>query len=306
MTIFNEQGKLLIFEDFQTDLRLKKYQRKKTRMGDQKGTWLAKGEESASEDSGGYEDDVSDEASNNDFSFSNFRQGSITINSAGHIVVRDVGSKKPKSLWARILDFVAGPPPPELIPELTIEQFFLGVKESTNPIVIVQQRAQGYEEALKNALASGQQALFESLSQNLAAVRAESHLLSLGVCKCLTEEKLVEFVKRSHKGLRLDWIQNFIRVIPPALLKLKVDCDNLLTFDNYVILHYDPKTKSYAETEAEKARRKDPILFGVIKGRRQLYYLGDWVDEFCDLTLDQVADILGKGGVSEIGPVTAT
>ncbi len=43
-----------------------------------------------------------------------------------------------------------------------------------------------------------------------------------------------------------------------------------------------------------------PILFGVIKGRRRLYFVGDWVDEFCDLTFDQIADALGKDNIGSV------
>jgi hypothetical protein len=66
-------------------------------------------------------------------------------------------------------------------------------------------------------------------------------------------------------------------------------------------MHHDPTGKSWAETEAErKTRESDPVLFGVIEGRRRLYYVGDWDDEFCDLTLDEVADSLGRDSVKTV------
>lgn len=72
------------------------------------------------------------------------------------------------------------------------------------------------------------------------------------------------------------------------------------------MLHYDPEKKSYLETQAEKAAKRDPILFGVMKGRRILYYVGDWIDEVCDLTLDQIADLLGSHVVENIEQKTPT
>ncbi|HEY8094921.1 MAG TPA: hypothetical protein VIE65_02365 [Methylobacter sp.] len=60
------------------------------------------------------------------------------------------------------------------------------------------------------------------------------------------------------------------------------------------------QAKAYSETKAEIEARKDPILFGMIKGRRILYYICDWVDEYCDLTLDQIADTIGKETIQEI------
>jgi len=35
-------------------------------------------------------------------------------------------------------------------------------------------------------------------------------------------------------------------------------------------------------------KRKDPILFGVIAGSNKLYFIGDWIDEYCDLRFDDV------------------
>ena len=72
--------------------------------------------------------------------------------------------------------------------------------------------------------------------------------------------------------------------------------NELLIFDNYCILHYDPEKKSYAQTIEEQKRetqkRRDPILFGLIRGSNKLYYITDWVDEFCDLTLDKFVETL--------------
>lgn len=71
-------------------------------------------------------------------------------------------------------------------------------------------------------------------------------------------------------------------------------------FDNYVVLHYDPEKKGFALTEIEKKSKKDPILFGVMKGRRILYYVGDWIDDYCDLTLDKFAEMMGGEHVKKI------
>ena len=41
-------------------------------------------------------------------------------------------------------------------------------------------------------------------------------------------------------------------------------------------------------------KKRDPILFGLIKGSRKLYYICDWIDEYCDLTLSQLIDKIGE------------
>jgi len=206
-------------------------------------------------------------------------------------------AKSALSVWRRFIRWVTRKKP---APVMTIPEFFMSVTKSADNIELVAHRANGYERALLNAKMCGQKALVETLSRNLVAVRGETQLVALGLRRYLTEEKLVEFVKKCPKGLRLDWIANFTRVVPADLMRRKTLCDEHSIFDNYVVLHYDPHKKSWAETEAEKAARRDPILFGLIDGRRQLYYLGDWVDEFCNLTIDQIADQIGSSGISEL------
>ncbi len=195
-------------------------------------------------------------------------------------------------------------PAPEPAPELTVQEFFHSVENSIEELEVVDEREAGYEAALRRARDAGQRALAEQLERSLIAVRAETQLVAWGSAKFLEEATVVDFVKKSPKGLRLDWIANFTRVIPDRVLEKKRDADARRIFDNYAVLHYDPQGKAWSQTEqereAEKRSKRDPILFGLIDGRRRLYYVGDWTDDYCDLTLDQIADAMGKEAVREI------
>jgi hypothetical protein len=184
---------------------------------------------------------------------------------------------------------------------LSVEQFFSSVHNSQREIEVVTERARGYELAMVKASRAGQQALFEQLTDGLHANRMEAQLVAIGMARYLSEEDLVRFYKKSDRGMRLDWIKNFTRQIPDEILVKKVRADGIGIFDNYAVLHYDPDVKSWAETQKEREEHmRDPILFGLMRGRRRLYVVGDWVDEYCNLTLDQVADALGKEVVREI------
>jgi hypothetical protein len=186
------------------------------------------------------------------------------------------------------------------VPTMTVREFFTSVSNSTQELDVVRGRAAGYEVALVQAKNCGQTALLEKLKKGIETCRNESQLVSISSRKYLTEEDLVRFIKASPKGLRLDWIRNFTRMIPLPVAEKKACMDNLGIFDNYVVLHYDPDKKSWAETQAEVAARKDPILFGLMEGSRKLYFVGDWVDEQCDLTLEQIVDLLGVDVVKDI------
>ena len=53
--------------------------------------------------------------------------------------------------------------------------------------------------------------------------------------------------------------------------------------------------KEREEKKADRERAKDPILFGkYMYDEENYYYLADWVDEYCDLTLAKFVDEMNK------------
>jgi hypothetical protein len=200
--------------------------------------------------------------------------------------------------WDRFWTGTLRPEPPTI----TVEEFFRSAHNSLAEIRIVDERAKGYAAAIAKARGAGQWALAEQLVKGAAAERAEAQLAAMGcgLNRYVEEADLVAFVKKAPKAVRLDWIRNFARLIPDDVLDRKAAADRRHVFDNYVVCHYDPERKSWAETEAERAARRDPILFGLIDGRRRLYFVGDWIDETCDLTLDEIADRIGREAIKEI------
>lgn len=183
-------------------------------------------------------------------------------------------------------------------PNRSIESFFVSLKHTKEQLEKIDDRLDNYKTLLRNAIDAGQKALEENLIKEIEIIGYESQLYALDYVKVVSEEQLVKFVSQTEKGLRLDWIKNFTRVLPQSALKKKVALDAHMIFDNYLILHYDVQNKSNAKTEkekkVEKEKKKDPILFGVIKGSRKLYFIEDWIDELCDLQLKDIAKELGK------------
>ena len=64
-------------------------------------------------------------------------------------------------------------------------------------------------------------------------------------------------------------------------------------FDEFYVIFTDYTGSEERKVEKER-RDKDPILFGVFKNATNVadrfYFLGDWVDEYCDLTLDKMIE----------------
>lgn len=181
-----------------------------------------------------------------------------------------------------------------------IEDFFINVKNSVQELSKIETRLENYKTAYNVAIKNGQNALADKIKEQLYIVTAETQLFAIDQKKFIEEKALVSFVLKCKRGLRLDWIKNFTRTIPDNILKIKEHCDELAIFDNYCILHYDPDNKSNDLTKKEKERRKDPVLFGLIKDSRRLYFVGDWVDELCDLTLSEIVKVIGDKKIETI------
>lgn len=185
----------------------------------------------------------------------------------------------------------------EKLYSLDVLEFFAAVKgivKNTPEAAQYIDRTAGYIEAIQNADLAGQNALKERLLGGLIMNKYESVLYAIGKYYVITEEDVVSFARKTPRGLALDYVKNYIRPIPTEVIKEMSRMNELEIFDNYVVLHYDPERKSFEETFREKERRRDPILFGVIKGSRKLYYITDWVDEYCDLTLDKFVETLQR------------
>lgn len=238
--------------------------------------------------------------------------GSLTFSNSGsdeiakvHLALADISSKlknqenKPwyKKLWDKIVNktevkeqYENGE---ELQPMDALKFFTLVKASSKESAVVYKDRVSKYLTALHNATNIGQTALQEELIRGLIVNRYESVLYAEGYYYAVTEELVAKFASQCERGLKLSYLKNFARPIPQDVIDKVSKMNELEIFDNYVILYYDPEGTIYKETAIEEAKRRDPIIFGVIAGSKKLYYVADWIDEYCDLTLDAFVDAIG-------------
>ena len=185
-------------------------------------------------------------------------------------------------------------------PEMDVLEFFKEVKlctdESKRTYI---ERTEPYLAAIKQAKELGQVALVDKLVESLRINKYESVLFASGYGKKIEESQMVEFARKSDKGIKLVYIKNFTRPIPQDIATKKLALDKLEVFDNYCVLFYDTtgdmSDKTAIEKERERIKKADPILFGMVKGSRALYYVADWIDEYCDLTLSEFLKVSGIG-----------
>ena len=184
--------------------------------------------------------------------------------------------------------------------KIDIIKFFSAIKSSLSDTEATKytERVSDYMAYMAFVEHAGQVALKEKLFNDIAIMKMESLLYAKGFHVAIDEDTVVKFAEQSERGVCLDYIANYVRNIPIEVVKKKIVADSVMVFDNYVIMHYDPDDGNTDMTQEEKEedirRKSDPILFGVISGSRKLYYVADWVDDVCDLTMDKIVETVGR------------
>ena len=138
----------------------------------------------------------------------------------------------------------------------------------------------------------GQQALYEELTKEVAVLVRESELAAFNIDKSIEFKHIDKFrsiVK--EKVIKWDQLENFPRVVPRNVQTKVKALKKAGIFDEFWILFIDYTKQPEMKSTKEKIRQKDPILFGRLKYQPdRYYYIADWVDEYCDLTLDKLVD----------------
>ena len=163
-------------------------------------------------------------------------------------------------------------------------------------------------EKIVNAVAAnmedaGQFVKAEQLRDSAEIVKQQIVLANAGFTKYLTEEQVIEFLLKAEKGVMIDYLRYYNEILPKEVVAKKKEADNLLVFDNYVVIYYDTGVALFRGMEQQlddeaRRKRRDPILCGVIRGCRKLFYICDWTYKDDDLTLETVEKVIGAAGVN--------
>lgn len=159
-------------------------------------------------------------------------------------------------------------------------------------------RLKKLEKAFDKAVESGQDALAEKFLNEVAREARESVIYSKGIKMFIEREDLFKHKRNIRDGHISDTLlKYYTRVIPKSVIEKKKKVES--AFDDFVIFHYynpeleEKREKKQKMSESEKSAMRDPILFGIIKETNRLYFVDDWEDEFCDLTFDEIVDVVG-------------
>ena len=174
-------------------------------------------------------------------------------------------------------------------------EIFADVEESLN--FIDKAKLKKYKKVANKLLAkaevTGQKALKQRLEFRLRSLERELQLLKEHNIKTYVEKDIiVKYIEQTeHREVKITDIASYMREIPDEAIEIVGDTREI--FDDYVILFTDYTGEMDARAE-EIVVEKDPILFGVFYDAQtneyieRYYYLYDWEDEYCDLTLDKM------------------
>jgi len=149
---------------------------------------------------------------------------------------------------------------------------------------------------------AGQYKKADVLKQLRAILAEEFTVAAAGFTSYIAEDTMIEFLRKSERGTMVDFLRYYEDEMPPEAVAKKVEADKLMVFDNYVVAHYSDlirkaaaveKQASAKEERKQREKRRDPILFGLIKNSRKLYYICDWTTDTDDLTLEKLEKELG-------------
>jgi hypothetical protein len=181
--------------------------------------------------------------------------------------------------------------------KVTAEFFFGFVKSSLNEVQKDEliTRLDKLTHIMQLAHDNEQIALKEHVQRQIAGVVMQQEADVRGYGKYVTRETIDKFRHQvEFRTPELTELKNFPRVIPPEPAEKLREAKEAKIFDSFWVLSWNPKQEQL-ETVKDRVIKKDPILFGCFDfDKDTFYFVCDWIDEVCDLTLDKMVDELHK------------
>lgn len=196
--------------------------------------------------------------------------------------------------------------------ELSPSEYFDQIKEKKNQVTD-EELVKVYEnclDLLNKYKITGQKKGMRKLMFHLECIKKEREIVKMGIDTFIYRDDIEEYIDNVAKDtVKIIELENYEREIPDEIVELIGNVKD--KFDQLYVVFTDYTGK--VERQIEKERRdKDPILFGTFQNQTsrtvidRFYYLGDWEDEYCDLTLDKMVNETQKVGKRSIAHTVKT
>lgn len=177
---------------------------------------------------------------------------------------------------------------------MTAQEYFDIVKARKNKVTdeMLLQYYENAERLLRKAMITKQSQQAKKLIFHLETIEKERELVKLGVDTFIYKDDIEDYIDNVAKNtVKVIELGRYEREIPDEIVNVIEKTSKI--FNEYYVVFTDYTGK--AEKEALKERKeKDPIIFGVFQDNKsksiidRFYFVGDWEDEYCDLTLDKM------------------
>ena len=182
------------------------------------------------------------------------------------------------------------------VKEYTPKEYFDKLKDSKQTLESKELLA-AFDTALsmyEGYVKSGQEKAAKKLQFIIETIKKEYKLYELGVDTFVYRQDIARYISNvADKVVKVIDLESYERPIPPEIQDV-IELTNGV-FSRRVIVYTDYTGEDEKKVEKER-REKDPILFGIFDDSRthplsdRFYFLGDWEDEMCDLTLESIVD----------------
>lgn len=189
------------------------------------------------------------------------------------------------------------------VKEYTPAEYFTMLKDKKQKIndEVLQKIYDNCLELLNKYNITGQKAAMQKLLFHLDNIEKERELVQLGIDTFVYKSEIEDYIKSVEgRVVKVCEMEEYEREIPDEIVKVVEKTKGI--FDKFYIVFTDYTGEMERKTEQYR-RATDPILFGAFLNRKKaviverFYFLGDWEDEFCDLTLDKmVAEVRNNTG----------
>lgn len=182
--------------------------------------------------------------------------------------------------------------------EITAKSFFDEIKNKKEKMTH-EKLKKYYENCLlliKKFEITGQVESMKKLKYHITCMEKEMKLLDMGIDTYINLGDIQAYIKNvKDKEVLIVELSRYPREIPDEIVEVIAKTKDIFT--NLYVLFTDYTGEVRKDLVEKKKKEKDPILFGAFVDERgmslntkleRLYYLGDWIDEYCDLTLEKL------------------
>lgn len=186
---------------------------------------------------------------------------------------------------------------------VTPAEYFSLVKQKKQKMddVLLQKIYDNCLELLNKYNITGQKQAMKKLMFHLDNIERERELVKMGIDTFVYKSEIEDYIKNvADRVVKICELKDYEREIPDEIVDV-IDKTKKY-FDAMYVIYTDYTGETERQVEIER-RVHDPILFGAFMNKNQcviverFYFLGDWEDEYCDLTLDKmVAEVKESSG----------